>query len=204
MLSVARGRLSICKVSRFYRRSINAQLLPISSFIPRRPPNLAHLDRARSTLRHFRCPLRFITSARLGCGMRTGFLSLRPLIKATPTNDPSKMPTAVCSGITIAAAASCGSMVSTPVEEQRLVEQWSDFLEALHEGSPAILVTPQEMADSDMPHHIRTWVNQCLAARGSQLYIRRKRPRTSGDFVRDSVRDSVHTNQLQTSPLAVA
>ena len=90
------------------------------------------------------------------------------------------------------------------VEEQRLVEQWADFLEALHEGSPAILVTPQEMADSDMPHHIRTWVNQCLAARGSELYIRRKRPRASGDFVSDPVGDSVHTNQLQVSPLAVA
>ena len=86
------------------------------------------------------------------------------------------------------------------VEEQRLVEQWADFLEALHVGSPAILVTPQEMADSDMPHHIRTWVNQCLAARGSQLRISRKNPRAGGD----SVRDSVHTNQLQVSPLAVA
>lgn len=86
------------------------------------------------------------------------------------------------------------------VEEQRLVEQWADFLEALHVGSPAILVTPQEMADSDMPHHIRTWVNQCLAARGSQLRISRKNSQAGGD----SVRDSVHTNQLQVSPLAVA
>ena len=59
-------------------------------------------------------------------------------------------------------------------EEQRLVEQWADLLEALHVGSSAILVTPQEMADSDMPCHIRPWVNQCLASRGSQLRISSK------------------------------
>ena len=86
------------------------------------------------------------------------------------------------------------------VEEQRLVEQWADFLEALHVGSPAILVTPQEMADSDMPHHIRPWVNQCLAARGSQLRISRKNPQTS----RDSVMESVDEVRVRMSPLAAA
>ncbi|KKZ10131.1 MAG: hypothetical protein TQ37_09490 [Candidatus Synechococcus spongiarum 15L] len=72
------------------------------------------------------------------------------------------------------------------VEEQRLVEQWADLLEALHVGSPAILVTPQEMADSDMPHHILTWVNQCLAARGSQLRISKRNHRTGQESVGES------------------
>ncbi len=61
------------------------------------------------------------------------------------------------------------------VEEQQLVEQWADLLEALHVGSPAILATPQEMADAEMPHHICAWVNQCLAVRGSQLRINNKK-----------------------------
>ena len=87
------------------------------------------------------------------------------------------------------------------VEEQRLVEQWADFLEALHVGSPAILVTPQEMADSDMPHHIRPWVNRCLAARGSQLRISQQNPQTSRDSVRES---AIEQERVQLSPLAAA
>ena len=86
------------------------------------------------------------------------------------------------------------------VEEQRLVEQWADFLEALHLGSAAILVTPQEMADSDMPHQILPWVNQCLAARGSQLRIHRKNPQAS----RESVREFMAEGRVRMSPLAAA
>lgn len=86
------------------------------------------------------------------------------------------------------------------VEEQRLVEQWADFLEALHVGSAAILVTPQEMADSDMPPQILPWVNQCLAARGSQLHISRKNPQTS----RDSVMESLEEDRVRMSPMAAA
>ena len=89
------------------------------------------------------------------------------------------------------------------VEEQRLVEQWADLLEALHVGSPAILVTPQEMADSDMPHHIRPWVNQCLAARGSQLRISQQNRRTGQDSARESSQPA-HTNPFQVPPLAAA
>ncbi len=88
------------------------------------------------------------------------------------------------------------------VEDKRLVEQWADLLEALHVGSPAILVTPQEMADSDMPHHIRPWVNQCLAMRGSQLRINKKSPQAGGDSVREAGQENRF--QVQVSPLAAA
>ena len=89
------------------------------------------------------------------------------------------------------------------VEEQRLVEQWADLLEALHVGSPAILVTPQEMADSDMPHHIRPWVNQCLATRGSQLRISQQSRPDDQDSAREPS-EPVHTNPFRMSPLAAA
>ena len=96
------------------------------------------------------------------------------------------------------------------VEEQRLVEQWANFLEALHVGSSAILVTPQEMADSDMPHHLRPWVNRCLAARGSQLRIaRRKNLRTGRDSVMEPVEGdwsglSLLTTALGSGPVITA
>ena len=57
------------------------------------------------------------------------------------------------------------------MDEQHLVEQWADLLEALAEGSPAILSTPDEMAASELPYHLLGRVNQRLAARGSSLRI---------------------------------
>lgn len=89
------------------------------------------------------------------------------------------------------------------LEDQQLVEQWADLLEALHAGSPAILLTPQEMADSDMPHHINDWVNQCLVARGSHLRIRKKNPESS-QASQNSVSESAQRNCLHAYPLAAA
>ena len=90
------------------------------------------------------------------------------------------------------------------VEEQRLVEQWADFLEALHVGSAAVLVTPEEMADSDMPHHLRPWVSQCLAARGSQLRISQQNPQAGGDSVMESASAALAEERFQASPLVAA
>jgi len=96
------------------------------------------------------------------------------------------------------------------VEEQHLVEQWADLLEALHVGSPAILLTPQEMADSDMPHHIRDCVNQCLAARGSQLRISKKEAQvgqaSGGEAAggESEAGNRFQENRLRMYPLAVA
>ncbi|WP_152535154.1 hypothetical protein [Candidatus Synechococcus spongiarum] len=88
------------------------------------------------------------------------------------------------------------------VEEQRLVEQWADLLEALHVGSPAILLTPQEMADSDMPHHIRDCVNRRLAARGSQLRISKKDTQAGlASGTEAAVGESEAGNRFQENPL---
>lgn len=84
------------------------------------------------------------------------------------------------------------------IEEQRLVEQWADLLEALHVGSPAILLSPQEMADSDMPQHLRDCVNQCLAARGSQLRICKKDTQTGqASGTEAAMGESEERNHLQ-------
>lgn len=62
------------------------------------------------------------------------------------------------------------------IDDEYLVEQWVELLEALAEGSPAILATPDEMAATELPCHLLGRVNQRLEDRGSNLRINSAAP----------------------------
>lgn len=73
------------------------------------------------------------------------------------------------------------------VDDDYLVEQWVDLLEALAEGSPAILATPHEMAATELPHHLLGRVNQRLEDRGSSLRINSAAPHNCSNTLRHGV-----------------
>ncbi len=50
------------------------------------------------------------------------------------------------------------------------VEQWTDLLDALEEGSPSINVTPEQMAE-ELPNELVTDVNNQLEKRGCSFRV---------------------------------
>ena len=59
-----------------------------------------------------------------------------------------------------------------PMSRNVLIEQWTQLLEAMQQGSPSITATPDQMAE-DMPKDLVDEVNQQLEVRGCSYRVNR-------------------------------